>query len=67
MFYLSKAAAAHMAPGGSIVNTASIQADSPSPELLPYAATKGAITNFTAALCSWPLMRRVTFPARCCP
>jgi NAD(P)-dependent dehydrogenase (short-subunit alcohol dehydrogenase family) len=50
MFYLSKAAAAHMAPGGSIVNTASIQADSPSPELLAYAATKGAITNFTAAL-----------------
>ena len=50
MFYLSKAAAAKMTPGGAIVNTASIQADSPSPELLTYAATKGAITNFTAAL-----------------
>ena len=50
MFYLSKAAAAHMGPGGAIVNTASIQADSPSPELLAYAATKGAITNYTSAL-----------------
>jgi NAD(P)-dependent dehydrogenase (short-subunit alcohol dehydrogenase family) len=50
MFYLSKAAAAHMNPGSAIINTASIQADSPSPELLAYAATKGAIANFTAAL-----------------
>jgi NAD(P)-dependent dehydrogenase (short-subunit alcohol dehydrogenase family) len=50
MFYLSKAAAAHMNPGGAIVNTASIQADDPSPELLAYAATKGAVTNFTSAL-----------------
>jgi NAD(P)-dependent dehydrogenase (short-subunit alcohol dehydrogenase family) len=50
MFYLSKAAAAHMNPGSAIVNTASIQADNPSPELLAYAATKGAVTNFTSAL-----------------
>ena len=50
MFYLSKAAARHMAPGSAIVNTASIQADQPSPQLLAYAATKGAIANFTAAL-----------------
>jgi NAD(P)-dependent dehydrogenase (short-subunit alcohol dehydrogenase family) len=50
MFYLSKAAALHMSPGSAIVNTASIQADHPSPQLLAYAATKGAITNFTAAL-----------------
>jgi NAD(P)-dependent dehydrogenase (short-subunit alcohol dehydrogenase family) len=50
MFFLSKAAAPHMQPGSSIVNTASIQADAPSPELLAYAATKGAIANFTAGL-----------------
>lgn len=50
MFYLAKAAAAKMKPGGSIINTASIQADKPSPGLLAYAATKGAITNFTAGL-----------------
>jgi NAD(P)-dependent dehydrogenase (short-subunit alcohol dehydrogenase family) len=39
-----------MNPGSAIINTASIQADDPSPELLAYAATKGAITNFTSAL-----------------
>jgi NAD(P)-dependent dehydrogenase (short-subunit alcohol dehydrogenase family) len=50
MFHLAKAAAAKMKPGGSIINTASIQADKPSPSLLAYATTKGAITNFTAGL-----------------
>jgi NAD(P)-dependent dehydrogenase (short-subunit alcohol dehydrogenase family) len=50
MFFLAKAAAKHMRPGGSIINTASIQADHPSPQLLAYATTKGAITNFTAGL-----------------
>ena len=50
MFYLSKAAVAHMRPGAAIVNTTSIQAKDPSPQLLAYAATKGAISNFTAGL-----------------
>ncbi len=50
MFFLSKAAAKHMRPGGSIINTTSIQADHPSPQLLAYATTKGAIANFTAGL-----------------
>jgi NAD(P)-dependent dehydrogenase (short-subunit alcohol dehydrogenase family) len=50
MFHLAKAAAAEMKPGASIINTASIQADKPSPSLLAYATTKGAITNFTAGL-----------------
>ncbi len=49
-FYLSKAALAHMKDGGSIINTASIQAADPSPDLLAYAATKGAIVNFTIGL-----------------
>jgi NAD(P)-dependent dehydrogenase (short-subunit alcohol dehydrogenase family) len=49
MFYLTQAAAPHMSPGSAIVNTTSIQADDPSPELLAYAATKGAIANFTSA------------------
>ena len=34
-----------MRPGGTIVNTTSIQAMAPSPELLAYAATKGAISK----------------------
>jgi NAD(P)-dependent dehydrogenase (short-subunit alcohol dehydrogenase family) len=50
MFYLSKAAVRQMKPGSAIVNTASINSKSPSPELLAYATTKGAIANFTAGL-----------------
>jgi NAD(P)-dependent dehydrogenase (short-subunit alcohol dehydrogenase family) len=50
MFYITKAALAHMGEGGSIINTTSIQADSPSEQLLAYAATKGAIQNFTGGL-----------------
>ncbi|MDP3370604.1 MAG: SDR family oxidoreductase [Brevundimonas sp.] len=50
MFHLAKAAAAHLQPGAAIINTTSINADDPNPSLLPYAATKGAIQNFTAGL-----------------
>jgi NAD(P)-dependent dehydrogenase (short-subunit alcohol dehydrogenase family) len=54
MFHLSKAAIPRMREGGTIVNTASIQAYSPSPELLPYSATKGAIVTFTKGLAQDP-------------
>jgi len=50
MFYLTKGAVPHMRPGSAIVNTTSINADTPKPTLLPYATTKGAIQNFTAGL-----------------
>jgi NAD(P)-dependent dehydrogenase (short-subunit alcohol dehydrogenase family) len=50
MFYLSRAAATKMQAGASIINTASIQADKPSPSLLAYATTKGGIATFTAGL-----------------
>ena len=39
-----------MKPGSSIINTTSIQAYDPSPELLRYAVTKGAIRTFTHGL-----------------
>jgi NAD(P)-dependent dehydrogenase (short-subunit alcohol dehydrogenase family) len=50
MFHLCKAALPHMERGASIINTASVNVDQPKPTLLPYAATKGAIANFTAGL-----------------
>jgi len=50
MYYLCKAVEPHMKKGGSIINTASVNSYSPTPLLLAYAATKGAIQNFTANL-----------------
>eukprot|EP00898_Chlorokybus_atmophyticus_P001243 jgi/Chlat1/2119/Chrsp17S02712 len=50
MFSLSRMALPHMKPGASIINTASIQAYNPSPGILDYAATKGAIVTFSKGL-----------------
>jgi NAD(P)-dependent dehydrogenase (short-subunit alcohol dehydrogenase family) len=50
MFWLCRAALPRMEEGSVIINTASIQAYDPSANLLAYAATKGAIVNFTKAL-----------------
>ncbi|VVM53021.1 General stress protein 39 [Pseudomonas fluorescens] len=50
MFRICQRALPSMAKGSSIINTSSINSDSPKPTLLPYATTKGAIANFTAGL-----------------
>jgi NAD(P)-dependent dehydrogenase (short-subunit alcohol dehydrogenase family) len=50
MFWLCKKALPHMPAGSSIINTSSIQAAKPSPELLDYATTKAAIVAFTQGL-----------------
>jgi NAD(P)-dependent dehydrogenase (short-subunit alcohol dehydrogenase family) len=50
MFWLCRAALPRMRAGGTIINTASIQAFDPSANLLAYAPTKAAIVSFTKAL-----------------
>lgn len=50
MFHLVRFALPHLQPGSSIINVASIQAYQPSPPILDYAATKGAIVTFTKGL-----------------
>ena len=50
MFRITKAAVPHMPSGASIINTSSINLDKPRPTLVPYAATKAALQNFSASL-----------------
>ncbi len=49
-FWLCRESAPLMEAGGSIINVASIQAAHPSPSLLAYATTKGALVTFSKAL-----------------
>lgn len=59
MFALSRAALKVLPEGGSIINTTSIQAFDPSDHLMDYAATKGAISNFTKSLASQAAKRGI--------
>ncbi|QDS90010.1 putative oxidoreductase YghA [Rosistilla ulvae] len=49
-FWLCRAAMKRLPPGGSIINTASIQGYDPSAYLLPYSATKSALLGMTKGL-----------------
>ncbi|EIE24937.1 oxidoreductase YhxC [Coccomyxa subellipsoidea C-169] len=50
MISLAQKAVPHMKPGSAIINVASIQAYQPTPSILDYACTKGAIVTMTKAL-----------------
>ncbi|UFU08031.1 SDR family oxidoreductase [Ruania halotolerans] len=51
-FWLTKALVPHLQAGASIIVTTSIQAYSPSEQLLDYAASKSALNNFMVNLAS---------------
>lgn len=49
-FALVRRALPHLKEGATVINVASIQAYQPSPSILDYAATKGALVTFTKGL-----------------
>lgn len=53
MFETVKAVEDHLEPGSAIITTTSVQSFDPSDPLMDYAATKGAISNFTVSLSSY--------------
>lgn len=58
-FWLSKYALEKMKPGSSIITVGSIQSYDPTPQLLAYHTTKGAIANFTKGLAGFAMEKGV--------
>jgi gluconate 5-dehydrogenase len=54
VYYVSKAAAAHMIRRGrgKIINIASVQSEIARPGIAPYTASKGAVKNLTKGMCA---------------
>jgi NAD(P)-dependent dehydrogenase (short-subunit alcohol dehydrogenase family) len=59
MFHLVRHALPYMREGSVVINVASIQAYQPSPAILDYAATKGAIVTFTKGLALELVQRKI--------
>jgi NAD(P)-dependent dehydrogenase (short-subunit alcohol dehydrogenase family) len=58
-FYMARAALPHLKEGAAIINTGSVTGDEGHKEMLDYAATKGAIHNFTKSLAQQLLPRGI--------
>lgn len=50
VFNLTRLCVPHLKDGGSIINTASVNSKKPTPNILPYSSTKGALANLTIGL-----------------
>jgi NAD(P)-dependent dehydrogenase (short-subunit alcohol dehydrogenase family) len=49
-FFMVQAALPHLPAGGAVINTTSVEANTPQAKLMDYASTKGAILTFTRGL-----------------
>lgn len=58
-FFMARHALKHMKEGSCIINTTSVVAYKGKPELLDYAATKGAIVSFTRSLALQLVQRNI--------
>jgi len=50
VFNLTRLCVPNLQDGGSVINTASVNSKKPTPNILPYSATKGAVANLTIGL-----------------
>ncbi|MFL6447162.1 MAG: SDR family oxidoreductase [Bryobacteraceae bacterium] len=58
-FFLTQAALPKMGPGGSIINTCSIESYDPKNQLAPYASTKSALVSLTKSFAQFAIKQGV--------